>query len=170
MKHIKKLFIIILYSILSCICLYILFYPIYFSSEIIIPFGLHPFDIYEKNSDIWTFLKSTFIFLSFFSNLIIFNFFINKYNFIIEKFISLLTLKSKKEKINHNFNPILENEQKIKLIIGKEINSQKNIIIPQSGLFQNFLITGTIGTGKTSSAMYPFTEQLIKYNFLNQKK
>lgn len=169
MKHIKKLFIIILYSILSCICLYILFYPIYFSSEIIIPFGLHPFDIYEKNSDIWTFLKSTFIFLSFFSNLIIFNFFINKYNFIIEKFISLLTLKSKKEKINHNFNPILENEQKIKLIIGKEINSQKNIIIPQSGLFQNFLITGTIGTGKTSSAMYPFTEQLIKYNFLNQK-
>ena len=27
--------------------------------------------------------------------------------------------------------------------------------------------TGTIGTGKTSSAMYPFTEQLIKYNSLH---
>lgn len=32
-------------------------------------------------------------------------------------------------------------------------------------MYQNFLITGTIGTGKTSSAMYPFTNQLIKYNF-----
>lgn len=31
-------------------------------------------------------------------------------------------------------------------------------------MYQNFLITGTIGSGKTSSAMYPFTEQLIKYN------
>jgi hypothetical protein len=36
------------------------------------------------------------------------------------------------------------------------------------GLYQNFLITGTIGSGKTSSAMYPFTEQLIKYNKNNQ--
>ena len=32
---------------------------------------------------------------------------------------------------------------------------------PEKSLYQNFLITGTIGTGKTSSAMYPFTEQLI---------
>ena len=30
-------------------------------------------------------------------------------------------------------------------------------------MFQNILVTGTIGTGKTSSAMYPFTEQLISY-------
>ena len=29
------------------------------------------------------------------------------------------------------------------------------------------MITGTIGSGKTSSAMYPFTEQLIKYNSEN---
>ena len=31
-------------------------------------------------------------------------------------------------------------------------------------MYQNILITGTIGTGKTSSAMYPFTKQLISYN------
>ena len=39
--------------------------------------------------------------------------------------------------------------------------------LPESGLYQNFLITGTIGTGKTSSAMYPFTKQLIQYNSKN---
>ncbi|MBO5349719.1 MAG: type IV secretion system DNA-binding domain-containing protein [Clostridia bacterium] len=31
------------------------------------------------------------------------------------------------------------------------------------------LITGTIGTGKTSSAMYPITEQLIQYKSLNHE-
>ena len=30
-------------------------------------------------------------------------------------------------------------------------------------------ITGTIGSGKTSSAMYPFTRQLIEYKFNNYK-
>ncbi len=30
-----------------------------------------------------------------------------------------------------------------------------------------FLITGTIGTGKTSSAIYPFVKQFIEYNSKN---
>lgn len=34
-------------------------------------------------------------------------------------------------------------------------------------MYQNFLITGTIGSGKTSSAMYPFTKQLLEYNSKN---
>ena len=39
------------------------------------------------------------------------------------------------------------------------------IFLPEASLYQNILITGTIGSGKTSSAMYPFTRQLIKYNY-----
>ena len=46
----------------------------------------------------------------------------------------------------------------------------KNIYVQESGLYQNFLITGTIGTGKTSSAMYPFTEQILNYNSKNSNK
>ena len=53
------------------------------------------------------------------------------------------------------------------MLIGKDLNTNKDIYIPESGLYQNFLITGTIGSGKTSSAMYPFTEQLLKYNYEN---
>ena len=48
------------------------------------------------------------------------------------------------------------------LIIGKDILTNETISIPEKGLYQNMLITGTIGTGKTSSAMYPFTKQLLK--------
>ena len=54
-------------------------------------------------------------------------------------------------------------------MIGKDEKTSENIFLPESGLYQNFLITGTIGSGKTSSAMYPFTNQLLKFNFNNPK-
>ncbi len=54
------------------------------------------------------------------------------------------------------------------LLIGKDFKTNSNLYIPESGLYQNFLITGTIGSGKTSSAMYPFTKQLLKYNSENR--
>ena len=97
------------------------------------------------------------------------------YIFVNYLLIYILINNSKKyfnSKENNNIfiknNITKKNTKKISLLIGKEINSKKNIIIPEKGLYQNFLITGTIGTGKTSSAMYPFTNQLIEYNYLNK--
>ena len=52
----------------------------------------------------------------------------------------------------------------INLKIGHSLNTNSEVIIPENGLYQNILITGTIGTGKTSSAMYPFLEQFLKQN------
>lgn len=54
------------------------------------------------------------------------------------------------------------------MLIGNDEINNKYIFIPESGLYQNFLITGTIGSGKTSSAMYPITNQLLKYNLENK--
>ena len=56
----------------------------------------------------------------------------------------------------------------LNLLVGKDSNNEY-IYIPEKGLYQNILITGTIGTGKTSSAMYPFTRQLIEFNYKNPK-
>lgn len=42
--------------------------------------------------------------------------------------------------------------------------------LSEKGLYQNILITGTIGTGKTSSAMYPFTKQLIAFKSSNSSE
>ena len=57
----------------------------------------------------------------------------------------------------------VENEDSLlSLTIGTDLNDNP-IIVPEKGLYQNFLITGSIGSGKTSSAMYPYTKQLIKY-------
>ena len=56
----------------------------------------------------------------------------------------------------------------LNLLIGLDKGTNLKIYVPESGLYQNFLITGTIGSGKTSSAMYPFTEQLLKFNYNNK--
>ena len=55
-------------------------------------------------------------------------------------------------------------------MIGYNKSTSKKIYIPENGLYQNFLITGTIGSGKTSSAMYPFTNQLLEFNSNNKNK
>lgn len=64
----------------------------------------------------------------------------------------------------------VENEDSLlSLTIGTDLNDNP-IIVPEKGLYQNFLITGSIGSGKTSSAMYPYTKQLIKYYHDNNNK
>lgn len=52
----------------------------------------------------------------------------------------------------------------LSLQVGLDVKTGEDVFIFEKGLYQNILITGTIGTGKTSSAMYPFTKQLIKQN------
>ena len=79
-----------------------------------------------------------------------------------------IPFKKKKHKKNYE-NETKENKE-LKLLIGYNKKTNQKIYLPKSGLFQNFLITGTIGSGKTSSAMYPFTKQLIKYNYNNPDK
>ena len=129
--------------------------PLHTSHEIIISLGFNTFDICQNNLTLWNFLKTSFCFLYIFVNYLL---------------IYILINNSKKYFNSKENNITKKTTKKINLLIGKEINSEKNIIISEKGLYQNFLITGTIGTGKTSSAMYPFTEQLIKYNYLNKNK
>ena len=149
---------------LSFLSIQKLFFPLYTSSEIIISSGLNQFDICQQNLNLWNFLKTSFCFLYILINLLLIYLLINK----LEKYSTHFNYQKNINNISKNNINFQKSNKKINLLIGKEINSQKNIIIPELGLYQNFLITGTIGTGKTSSAMYPFTEQLIKYNSLNK--
>lgn len=139
----------------TCYFAWQFFLPIYKSEEIIISLGLRPFDICYDNPLLWTYIKSSFIIFYILSNYI----FVNAITFRFNLFPKTYSNKtsSYEEK----------NTSSLQLLIGKDISSNKKIYIPEPGLYQNFLITGTIGTGKTSSAMYPFTEQFIKYNSLH---
>ena len=56
------------------------------------------------------------------------------------------------------------------LYLGKNATDNTSVYLPEKSLYQNMLITGTIGTGKTSSSMYPFAKQLIGYEDIEYGK
>ena len=116
-----------------------------------------------KIGELWEIIKITYIFVFSFSNFILSNFiysrFLNKFKYFAPK--NNLKKLNKKTKYSSN------NKTDLKLLIGFDEKTNTKIYVPRSGLYQNFLITGTIGSGKTSSAMYPFTKQLLEFNFNN---
>lgn len=125
-----------------------LFNPIFTSKEIFIDYGFISFDICKKLAFIWNYIPYIYFITSFWTYILIGN-----------SIFSLLFKNFHKEVIDNKVPAGLN------LYIGKSVDN-KDIYLEESGLYQNFLITGTIGSGKTSSAMYPFTKQLIKYNYL----
>ena len=129
------------------IIFYFIFNPLFKSSQVIITYSLRPFNIVSTQPKLWEFLKKLYIVTFLTSNAIY-----SKY--IYDKIIYKLLEK------NHKSNEFIENENSIKLLIGKDEKKNENIFVPESGLYQNFLITGTIGSGKTSSAMYPYTRTI----------
>ena len=136
--------------------------PLYNSQEIIIPYGIHPFDICTENPDLWNFFKFSYIFLFIFSQFI-FSYFI--YFRILSKF-SFFNNSSNVLYKDSSF--YRKDVSKLHLLVGFDIENNRNVYIPEGGLYQNFLITGTIGSGKTSSCMYPFSKQLIEFNGRNK--
>ena len=116
---------------------------------------MRQFDICNENPILWHYLKSSFLFLYSFANIVVINFIFSKLS--INSFLE----PTKKTSFFPN---------KLSLLVGYDPILKEKIYIPEQGLYQNILVTGTIGTGKTSSAMYPFTKQLLTYNSQNSDK
>lgn len=155
---IKRILFVISLSSFFNFCIIQFFLSIFQASSVIIPYSLKPFDICKIAPDVWYLLKILYIIFSYISCLII-------SNSIFIKFFH----KSQKQK-NYR-DEIHINNNELNLYIGTEFLSNKKVFIPEKGLFQNILVTGTIGSGKTSSFMYPITKQLIEYesNNINKK-
>lgn len=129
---------------------------------------MRDFDICIEQPVLWHYIKIAFIISYVGSSIFIFN---SIYS-ILFSIYNKIAPKKDKFKINkhktthrHSFLPSLIEKKSfnLNLLIGLDENGQK-ITLNEKSLYQNILITGTIGTGKTSSAMYPFTKQLISYN------
>lgn len=127
--------------IISSFFIFRLFYPIYTSQEVIITYGIRPFDICSKNPDLWKYIKISYIITFIFSNIIINNFLYSK----ISKLSNTILLKFKRKKDKKTISAKLD-FSKLSLLIGYDPENNTNISIPESGLYQNFLITGTIGS------------------------
>lgn len=130
------------------------FSPILKATELLIPYSLSPFDICTKFPVFWYYFKIVYLFLSFVSSMILGN------SFYFLMFHNLSFYKKTKTSTTSS---------SLSLQVG---NNEKNelITLSEKSLYQNILITGTTGSGKTSSAMYPFCEQLIGYQSLDTTK
>ncbi|MBP3596029.1 MAG: type IV secretion system DNA-binding domain-containing protein [Clostridia bacterium] len=118
--------------------------------------AITPFDIAEKYPIVWKNIKYAYIIVAFIAYTIIFKSTIFKF---LSKFQTQKNIKQ------NNIS-----EEKFKLKIGTNKNGEL-VNIEEQGLYQNIIVTGTIGSGKTSSAMYPFTKQIMSYksNNFNEK-
>ena len=150
MKFLLKIIFIISISSLLFIFTFYILKPVFYSNSIIIPYSIKHYNICLKYPEAWNYIKKLHVLTSIISYIII-------SNYISKLFFSKISIDKKlfNKKINSSH---IEN---LALFIGTDSNNNK-IFIPERSLYQNIFITGTIGTGKTSSAMYPFTEQLIK--------
>ena len=190
MNKIKKILILICSFILDILGIFI-FKDIFYAKKIIIKYAINPFDICEKQPQLWNNIKLLFVFSYIISSIIISNNIFkiiknikenndknskknnNYYNKNNQKDIRKNKITKNRKKLKNNINIINfdeKYEKKLEICVGKIPEINEKIYIPEKGLYQNILITGTIGTGKTSSAMYPFTEQLIEYESENYDK
>jgi hypothetical protein len=126
--------------------------PIFLASYLIFPYAIHPFKIINP---ILFYLKIFYLICYFVSHFVLFDF-----------IFSNLFRNTKKKKFKHINQKTPEN---FSLLIGFSQSQNLPVYIEDKGLYQNILITGTIGSGKTSSAMYPFASQLISYYNENLK-
>lgn len=114
------------------------------------------FEVFFIEGLLWQNIKILFVLFAFLSVLIIsmnISFSISNSRFIQSIFNK------------HKNNNLERDSNSLQLVVGLNKESNKTLAIPEYGLFQNILITGTIGSGKTSSAMYPFTKQLLEYKY-----
>ena len=152
----KRFLFIIIFVLIFFIIGFFIFSPLYKLNSVYVNYGLVPYDICQKQPILWKLIKIIFIFSSMI-NLIIIS------NLIYSKIFKKSTNK------HVALTPLNFNKNNLQLLIGKD-EKNNGIYIPEKGLYQNMIITGTIGSGKTSSAMYPFTKQLIYYKNDDEKE
>ena len=156
MKFLSRIGFILFISLILFSIMFYFLNPIFFANSIIIPYSFSHFDICIKAPTAWKYIKITYIITFFYSCFIISN---SLYCFCLkDKFLAFM---KKKKQHKYSLNPNI-----LELYVGTNLKNEP-VFINENGLYQNILITGTIGSGKTSSAMYPFTHQLIKYKMNN---
>lgn len=156
MNTIKHFLWILLASSFVTFFTYLLFLPIFTTSTLIFPYAIHPFDICSIYPHFWNIFKQIYLFLHFISYSICFHFLITIFK----------TKKGNPKPKSKSFSPSIPSS--LHLFIGYNEKHEK-IYLPEHSLYQNILITGSIGSGKTSSAIYPFTKQLLSYGNYNTK-
>lgn len=115
-KKIFRFIFVVCFTLLFITIGCIIFFPIYFSNSIIIPYSLKPYDICIKYPDAWNIIKILFIVFYICSCVILFN---KIFSFIIK-----FPFFNKSTKLDSNFSNI-ENTDDLSLYVGLSDKNEK---------------------------------------------
>lgn len=187
MKNInfKALIKSILYSLFICLIEYNFFGKLSELKSLKIKGSINNFDVIKEYPKLWQFLNK-YIYISSFLISITLIYKLKKFEISTEikdkdeYTLSVLKnkkIKIKKSKIKRNKiknkrenikkydskkNNNIDQEENLKILLGFD-KCNNPLYLNEKGLFQNILITGSIGSGKTSSAVYQITKKLLKF-------
>lgn len=124
----RRLLFTIIFLLVSSSIFYMIFNPIFTSTNLTVNFPFGSFDICSKYPDLWAKLKSIYLIFFVLSN------------FIYSNMIYPIFFNKSKLKISD----VQKNQMKDLHLNISNSSSETPIIIPKEGLYQNLLITGTI--------------------------
>lgn len=134
MKFVKRYCLVLFISFLLFLIIINIFRPIFTAQHLIFPYAISKFDIISKFPKTWFYIKIIYCITSFFNLFLAIN--------SIFKFILIRKSKTKnKNKSKKDIDP-----GKFSLLLGTDSITQQEFYIPEKGLYQNILITGTIGS------------------------
>ena len=136
MKVLRKFLFLFLLSIFFTFLILIFFKPILTATNLIFPYSVHPFDIVHDYPKAWFYIKIFYCFSLFITVFLTLN--------SVSIFFSFKKKPKKQKALDEN----LINENNLNLLVGINSDNQKQIFIPEKGLYQNILVTGTIGSRK----------------------
>ncbi len=135
LKFLKTKFFILLFSVFISIIFLTIFKPILTAKDVIFPYSIHPFNISKDYPKIWLYIKIIYC-----SNLFIVNF------LFINSIASFFRINRNQKIINIKKTKNIECIDCIKLLVGTNSENKEKIFISEKGLYQNILVTGTIGS------------------------
>ncbi len=156
-KKYKQVYLILLITFLIIVLNFSLNYNIIFSNFVYINILNKNLDIVSLFSTMYKFVRNIFFIIY---NICIVDIVYNIFNSTTTYKLYLKLYKNKIIKIQQ-----IKDQEIIKkeIVLGKKENSI--IYLDKRGLYQNILITGSIGSGKTSSAISNILDGMIKNNF-----
>lgn len=135
MKIYHKIAIVLLFSCLITFSILMFFQPILSAKSLMFPYAIHPFDIINEYPKPWFYLKITYCLSLFITVTLLLN------------SLSTFLKFNKKPKVEHSLNTQIDtNKNHLNLLIGTNADTQEKIFISEQGLYQNLLVTGTIGS------------------------
>lgn len=148
MKFVKKNIIVLFISVLLFLIILYIFRPIFTATNLIFPYSVSKFDIVLEYPIVWKYIKITYCVNCFITVYILIN--------SLQKFLSINKIEIHKKQKTETI--VVDNH--LNMLLGTNEYNNQNIFISEKSLYQNVLVTGTIGSRKDCLCNVSYTKTI----------